>query len=124
MVRTTETIENGPAAMDYWSQNCFHRQVERYLEDVNLRLHGDITLTDMDRCLRDVRVKEMCLHNVMSLDLGWRADVTLEYWVKSVQAIWREADRDQTLEEFDIIKSIAVISRHSKDHKNKQARIF
>ena len=59
---------------------------------------------------------EMCLRKVMSLDLGWRADVSLKYRVQSVQAIWREGERGQTLEEFDMIQSITVICQHFKEN--------
>jgi len=121
IIPTKDTLQNAPVSMDGYSPDWFYKQVERYFQDINMRLNGSDFLTEVDkRCSMDVRVMEMCLRNVMTLDLSWRADISLEYWVKNVQAIWREGDRDQTLEEFDIIKSIAVLSRHFKDHMHNQ----
>jgi len=118
---TRETIQNSPAVMARRSPDCFYKQIERYFCDVNKQLNGSNSLSEDDkRCSMDAKVLEMCLRNVMTLDLGWRADTSLEDWIKSVQTIWREGDRYQSLENFDILKSIAVISRHFKGHMSNQ----
>jgi len=118
---TREKTKSGPIVTIHRSLDTFHKQVERYFKDINIQIYGSSDLTENDkRCSRDAEVIEMCLCNVMTLDLRWRADISLEDWIHNVQAIWREEDRDHNFEKFDIVKSIAVLSRHFKDHLNKQ----